>query len=374
MSDTFRFSTALSMIFGAAVSVAVGCGGSDASGGPAPGTGATGGSAASGGSGGSTGGSTSSGGTGGDAGEVGTGGSEPGSGGTTSSGGSGGSSGSGGATGGTGGSGTGGSGAAATDDLLDEIGGHCERDCDAQYALECAPANSNTLVCQLSCAAQTGQLGDFCLREYADLVACRADGGYACLTETQPYPNSTCAVESLAMNGCMENLGCKRQCALAIAEGCTTAPFDTCLDDCIATADDLPEDCARYRYTDAIASCRATQASPVCDGESINTPETCAYYVLEIGSCLQEESGNYCEGWCYVADTFDCGGTDCMADCEAKLMDATCGTAWQNVMDCGLRFGNAACVDGAFMANTSSCDSYTETYATCLAGDADAGT
>jgi len=366
MSDTFRFSTALSMIFGAAISVAVGCG-DDASGGVVPGAGATGGSSASGGKGGST----SSGGSGGDAGEVGTGGSDPGSGGATS-GGSGGSSGTGGAKGGSGGSGTGGSGS-NTADLLDEIEAHCERDCDQQYALDCAPANSNTLVCQLSCAAQTSQLGDFCLREYADVVKCRADGGYACLTETQPYPNSTCAVQTLAQNECVQNLGCKRQCALAIAEGCTTAPFDTCLEECIAAGDTLPEDCSRYRYTDAIALCRATTASPVCDGETIATPATCSYYAIEIGSCLYDESGDYCEGWCYAADELGCGGTDCMADCQAKLMDPTCGTAWQDMLDCGLFFGDAACTDGAFMAN-SICDSETTTYTTCVAGGGAAGT
>jgi hypothetical protein len=106
----------------------------------------------------SGGGKGGSGGSSGTTGEAGGGGTDPGSGGA-SSGGTGGSSGSGGSKGGSGGSG-----ASTTDDFLDEIEGHCERDCAAQYALDCAPANSNRLVCELSCAATTAQLGDFCLR------------------------------------------------------------------------------------------------------------------------------------------------------------------------------------------------------------------
>jgi hypothetical protein len=293
----------------------------------------------------------------------GTGGSTGGRGGSGSgSSGSGGASGSGGSK-----SGSGGSGAATTDDLLDEIEGHCERSCESQFSLECAPPSSNKLVCEASCVSQTAQLGDFCLREYADYVACQADGGHACVQDT-PYPKSTCAVEQLAFSQCVQHLGCKRDCQVSIELGCTEQSHEACTDACIEEVSDLPDSGACGVYREQIAMCRATQPNPTCNGENVRTPAACAMWVLEVGSCVQEESGNYCDGWCYAADSLGCGGEDCAADCAAKAADTTCGSAWNEMMDCALFFGDAACTeDMALMAN-GICDSEVQTYATCLSG------
>jgi hypothetical protein len=351
----------------------VGCGGADSGNGtltPSAGKSGSGGSGSdtgSGGSGGSTGGSGGS--TGGSGGSTGgSGGSTGGSGGST--GGSGGSTGgSGGSTGGTGGSssGSGGSGAAATDDLLDEIDAHCERSCDSQYALDCAPPSSNKLVCEANCVAQTAQLGDFCLREYADYVKCQADGGHACVQDT-PYPNSTCAGQQLAFSQCAQHLGCKRDCKVSIDLGCTTETHDACTEACIANVTDLPDNGACSVYREQIAMCRATQANPSCNGDEVLTPAACAYWVLEVGACVQEESMSYCDGWCYAANTLGCGGDDCAAGCAAKVAHETCGTAWTEMMDCALFFGDAACTaDMGLMAN-GICESEVDTYTTCLTG------
>ncbi len=367
----------------AAAGLVVGCGGGgDGSGtlnptAGASGTGATGGDngsggdTSSGGRGGSTGGDSGmTGGTGGDSGTTGGSGGDSGttggSGGDTGTGGSkaatGGSSGTGGSK-----SGSGGTGAAATDDLLDEIDGHCDRQCEAQYALECAPPSSNKLICKANCVAQTAQLGDFCLREYADIVACQADGGYTCVQNT-PYPNSTCAAQQVALSTCTQHLGCKRECGVAIELGCTDATQDGCTEACIADLDNLPEDAICAIYGEQISMCRATQQNPMCNGESLLTPAGCSYAVLEVADCVHDDTSSYCDGWCYAANSLGCGGDDCATDCAAKLADATCGMAFQEMMDCGLFFGDAACTeDMGFMAN-SICDSEAQTYTTCLSG------
>jgi hypothetical protein len=351
--------------------IAIGCGGTESGNGslnPNAGrsaTGATGGDDGSGGSGSSGGSTAARGGTGDSGGSGGATGGSGGTGGDTSAGGSsaarGGSGGSGGST-----AGSGGSGAAPTDAILDEIEGHCERSCDAQYALECAPANSNRLICETSCVAQTGQLGNFCMREYADYVACQADGGYACVQNT-PYPNSTCAVQQLAFSQCAQHLGCKRECALSRSLGCTDATQDDCVESCITNANGLPDAICTV-YSEQISMCRATQQNPTCNGEQLLTPASCAMWVLEVGSCIEDETSSYCDGWCWAANSLGCGGEDCAADCAAKSEDMTCGMAFQQMMDCGLFFGDAACTtDMGLMAN-GICDSEVQTYQTCLSG------
>jgi hypothetical protein len=328
----------------------VGCGGGDGGNGSPTNAGAS--------SGGSAG--TSVSGAGGDSG---------GSGGSGSTGGaSGNSGGSGGSTGNTGGSasGSGGSTTTSTDDLLDEIDEHCERSCDSQYALECAPPSSNKLVCEANCVAQTAQLGDFCLREYADFVKCQADGGHTCANDI-PYPNSTCAGQQAALNQCIQHLGCKRDCQVSIELGCTTETQAACTEACIEDVTG-PDGSSCVGYREQIAMCRATQANPTCNGDEVLTPAACAHWVLEVGSCVQEESMSYCDGWCYAANALGCGGEDCDADCAAKAADETCGMAWNEMMDCALFFGDAACTEDMGLMANGICDSEVQTYTTCMAG------
>lgn len=318
------------------------------------GAGATGGgSSATGGTDGATGGSDASGGTEGSTGGTG------GTGGSSATGGS--SSGTGGSTSGKGGSSSQPSG--NTEELLDQIEDECEKDCDAQYALECAPANGNTLTCQLSCAAQTAQLGDFCLAEYRDYVACRAEGGYECV-QTTPYPQATCAGEQLAFSQCAQHIGCKRYCAKTIEQSCTTADLDTCVESCIAEAADLPERCSYYGET--LHYCQATSTAE-CAGEGLTTPAACASTVLHIAECVSDEAEDLCAGWCWAADRLGCGGDDCAADCADKQADETCGAAWTDLIDCGLFFGDAGCDVEDFNAN-GICDSEVSTYRTCVEG------
>lgn len=311
-----------------------GSSGTDASGG-APDTGGSSGTTAKGGSGGTTGG-TASGNTGG------------------SSTGKGGSS----------GTGKGGSSGSATSDLLDGIGAACERDCDAQYALACAPANGNTLTCQLSCAAQTTQLGDFCLGEYRDYVSCRAEGGYDCVSST-PYPRSTCAVQQLAFSECTKHIGCKRYCQRVASLGCNDTPIDECETACEAADDSLPADC--YYSTETIAYCQVS-TSATCEGDHLAVPASCASSVLTVAECVSDSTDDLCDGWCWASDRLGCGNDDCKADCAAKKSPAECGSQWDSLLDCVLFFDDGACEGGTLVGN-GICDSEQSAYRTCMSGD-----
>ena len=270
------------------------------------------------------------------------------------------------ATGGKGGTsgkgGSAGTATGATGPALDRIEAACEVDCDAQYALDCVPANTNTLTCKTQCAAQTGQLGDFCLTEYAELVECKGEGGYDCVT-TYPYPRSTCAAQQQAFQMCAANLGCKRSCKKSVDDGCTSMALDECIDACIAKGQDLPTRCA---FTwDSIAFCKVTSNASCVDGE-LTTPEACTTSVMYVAECIADESMDLCDAWCWAANTLGCGGTDCAADCATKGADPTCGDEWNEVLDCAFLFNDAACTGDTFMAN-GSCASDVTTYENCVA-------
>jgi hypothetical protein len=296
--------------------------------------------------------------------ETGSGGSETGGteAGGSESGGNGGSS-TGGRGGGSSRGGSAGTATGATGPVLDRVEEACEVDCDAQFALECAPVNQNTLTCKANCAAQTGQLGDFCLVEYAALVECRGEGGYECVTTT-PYPNATCASEQLAFQTCTMDLGCKRACDKSVDEGCTSQSLDECIEACITGGDELPMDCSYY--TNSIEFCKVNGDAVCVDGE-LKTPMSCARTVLDIADCVADEAMDMCDGWCWAANELGCGGEDCATECANRVADPTCGSAWNEVLDCGLLFGDAGCVDG-FLAANDICDSEMTTYTTCVAG------
>ncbi|HWP07896.1 MAG TPA: hypothetical protein VNN72_19260 [Polyangiaceae bacterium] len=321
-----------------------GSSGTDASGGTTD-TGGSSGSAAKGGSDSSTGGTSGT--TSGSAGKGGSSGTSTGKGGTS-----------------TGKGGTSGSAGTATADLLDGIGDACETDCDAQYALDCAPANGNTLTCQLSCAAQTTQLGDFCLAEYRDYVACRAEGGYDCVS-SNPYPRSTCAVQQLAFSDCTKHIGCKRYCQRVADLGCNDTPFDECEAACEAVDESLPEDC--YYSTETIAYCQVS-ASAMCEDDHLAVPAACSSSVITVAECFSDSTDDLCDGWCWASDRLGCGSEDCKADCTAKKSPAECGSQWDSLLDCVLFFDDGECKDGA-LAGNGICDSEQSAYQSCIAGD-----
>lgn len=326
-----------------------GSSGTDASGG-ATDTGGSSGSTAKGGTSGSDASGGTSGTTGGSSAKGGTSGSSAGKGGTS--------------TGKGGTSGTAGTAGTATADLLDGIGDACETDCDAQYALECAPANGNTLTCQLSCAAQTTQLGDFCLAEYRDYVACRAEGGYDCVS-SNPYPRSTCAVQQLAFSECTRHIGCKRYCQRVADLGCNDAPFDECEAACESADESLPADC--YYSTETIAYCQVS-ASAMCEDDHLAVPASCASSVITVAECFSDSTDELCDGWCWASDRLGCGSEDCKADCTAKKSPAECGSQWDSLLDCVLFFDDGECKDGA-LAGNGICDSEQSAYEACIAGD-----
>jgi hypothetical protein len=205
------------------------------------------------------------------------------------------------------------------------------------------------------------------LEEYAEVVECRGAGGYDCVT-TYPYPRSTCAAPQQALSMCMMDIGCKRACDKSVDEGCTSMTLDECIEACIAEGDTLPTTCS-YSY-DSIAFCKVS-GDAACVDEQLVTPMACASTVMRVAECIFDDSTepepDMCEAWCWAANELGCGGEDCATECANRSADATCGMAWNEVLDCGLFFGDAGCADG-FLAANSICDSEMTTYTTCVAG------
>jgi hypothetical protein len=248
------------------------------------------------------------------------------------------------------------------DASLEEVEAACEADCQAQFATECAPANQNELTCELQCASITVQLGDFCLDEYTAWVGCRADGGYDCVMG-YPYPRSTCAGEQQAFTACSADLGCKRYCQDAVSAGCGGDSFEGCLDVCLADKAAAAGYCGIY--LDSWRLCEAQFGITCADDGPISAPE-CVYGLGSYADCVADELDDPCAGYCLVADEIACG-SDCAADCAARVTDPTCGQSFASLVDCELRHGDFTC-SGEVLLGTGICDYETSNYQTCLAG------
>jgi len=269
-----------------------------------------------------------------------------------------------GADGGSDGNPGGGGGGGGANPSLDAVEAACEADCEAQFATECPPVSQNVLVCKLQCASITVQLDDFCLGEYTSLVECRASGGYDCING-YPTPRSTCALDSMAYSECTIDLGCKRNCADAIEDGCEGASFDGCFDACVAEKAALPGYCGTY--FDSLLLCES-QLGIVCETPDPVSAASCTYQASNIGDCIADETDDLCEGYCFVTEHIGCGGgSDCIADCNARLADTTCGSAYSQLVDCELRHGDFQCIDGE-LAGVDICDSDNSQYEMCVNG------
>ena len=245
---------------------------------------------------------------------------------------------------------------------LDEVEEACEADCEAKFATECAPTNQNVLTCKLSCASATLQLGEFCLEEYTTVVQCRADGGYDCVNG-YPVAKSTCAAEQATYTECTTDLGCKRLCKWAVDESCGETSFDACLTACVDEKNALPQYC-QY-YVNGIHMCEV-QSGLECVEDEATTLGDCSYQALSAGECIADETEDLCAGWCWSAEALGCGD-GCSTDCQAKLSDETCGTAFDDVIDCGLLHNDAQCQDGT-LVGIDICASQQMTYDTCVGG------
>jgi hypothetical protein len=203
--------------------------------------------------------------------------------------------------------------------------------------------------------------GDFCLEEYRDYVECRGSGGYDCVNDF-PYQRSTCALEQAAYSECAQHLGCKRYCKESADQGCNDLPFDECVTQCTGGDPSVPADCS-YQV-ESIASCQVSIGEVCADGEP-GSLDACASSVLYVAECVSDDSGELCDGWCWAANRLGCGGDDCATDCATKKADATCGNAFNELLDCVMFFGDGACVDGAFNGN-GICDSEVSSYEACI--------
>jgi hypothetical protein len=56
-----------------------------------------------------------------------------------------------------------------------------------------------------------------------------------------------------------------------------------------------------------------------------------------------------------------------MQDCQSRVADVNCGSQFNSLVDCQLRYGEFECVMGR-LTGVDSCESYETNYQTCLAG------
>jgi hypothetical protein len=208
----------------------------------------------------------------------------------------------------------------------------------------------------------TNQLGEFCLGEYANLVNCRAEGGYECVNDN-PTQLSTCASQQQDYYACTVDLGCKRYCARARDEGCGGPSLDLCIEECIGGRADYPENCSYYY--DGWRSCQAYADSECVEGE-LSTPAQCDYQVSNLAACISDESMDLCTGWCWAAKTLGCDN-GCDTACPTEMADPDCGQLYTDAVDCGLFFEDLACGESQLEA-VSICESDWAAYITCKNG------
>ncbi len=245
---------------------------------------------------------------------------------------------------------------------LDEVEMACELDCDAQFATECPPPNSNPLVCKLNCAVVTVQTGSFCLSEYIDWVRCRGEGGYDCLNEF-PTQRAACTVEQLAYSECSQNIGCELFCQSQVEDGCATQSFDACVAGCEGSSAELPERC-RF-YDNSYFACLG-QTQTACGLPDGMEESPCTRQVNDIAECIADETEDLCQGYCYAAGVLGCAD-GCMADCQSRLADATCGETFSSLIDFCFLIGEFEC-NGGRLVGIDSCESDQMQYDACVAG------
>jgi hypothetical protein len=245
-----------------------------------------------------------------------------------------------------------------------ELEAACEDFCAAAFGIQCGYLATQTK--------------GFCEAEAASAYQCLANGGFECTgfdsdgdgTEDTftPTPKSACISEQQAQLTCESEAGCDRFCATADEAGCGGA---TCVTACETKRDELAAlgdsgGCG-FAYG-SFLSCGAVFGA-TCEAGTAVPSMDCIDQAFSVGECVQEasgEPGNLCASYCFGAEVYACGASDCDASCAANAADASCGAAWSDMLDCVTFFGDAACEGGMLIASADGiCSSEREAYKAC---------
>ncbi len=237
----------------------------------------------------------------------------------------------------------------------------CMDMCDGQFGLDCAPAGISIETCDLQCVAAVSNQRDFCIEEYTARTRCLADGGFECVNDN-PVARSTCAGEQVAYSECVQDLPCKMYCAELVETGCAD-DNDACLEECMGetNGDDLSCDIRWDGYVACVGQWGAS-----CEDGTVIPNETCIRSLFDAYDCRNDS--DVCKTWCDGARALGCGGGGCVTNCEEAVADPTCGTDYERLLDCGIRYGYVECTDDGLMTNTENilCDSEMDRYLECI--------
>lgn len=237
----------------------------------------------------------------------------------------------------------------------DEFISACEDFCEGYLSLECSTTGVTVEQCKSACPYQEQQLGGYCVAEYTAAFECTSLGGFECVNGNA-VPKNACIAENSALQQCQTTAGCERFCDNG-GDACSSGD---CIDTCESDKAELG-DCS-FEY-DGLLTCYA-QTGVECDGD-IPSPAGCTEPILRVGDCLTNFGEDLCAGWCWAADRLGCG-EGCLADCEEKIADPTCGSDFASIIDCGLFFDAAGCSGSELVA--TDCEFEVDNYESCIAG------
>ncbi len=237
----------------------------------------------------------------------------------------------------------------------------CMAMCDAQYAVDCTPAGSSIEICDLQCVAAVSTQRDFCIDEYTARVQCLGEGGYECVNDF-PTPRATCAGETVAYSECVQDLPCKMYCAELVETGCADDEM-ACREECVA--DSMDENLSCDIRQDSYIACLG-QLGLSCEDGNVIPHQNCISQLFDAADCRND--GDTCATWCEGAEALGCGSDACVADCEELAMDPTCGSDYERMLECGIRYGYVGCTDDGLVTDPDNilCDSESERYTECL--------
>ena len=238
----------------------------------------------------------------------------------------------------------------------------CESYCDAQAGSGCELAQ-DAETCKTSCPFQAEQFLGLCADELAFSFECQAAGEIECIMGFPVSNEPSCISEALDLSRCVQGVSCRAYCAAAVPAGCGGASEDACVSECESERETLDETSGCGFEYDRLLECWG--GGVTCqDGQA--SAAGCEQQVLDVADCKTWDDG-LCASYCWASERFGCGD-GCLADCESKVADASCGRDYEDVLSCYLRgYDTPSCGPTGVVVATG-CESDLEDYEMCLTG------
>lgn len=278
----------------------------------------------------------------------------------------------------SGGGGSGGSGASTSTNTGGQAGGaggttqsnvpslveSCEAICDKTVALNCNPITLEE--CKAACPGFSAGIDPYCAKAGAQYYACMSTLEYLCYEGggTDATGTEVCNEQAMAYFGCNATLPCVHYCDAAAALPCGPEAA-ACIEGCTQTQLNLYMSCDHQ--FDSVRDCQVKEGTLVCSGASVAS-SGCGGLVGNFASCIANEQGDWCEGYCQAASVIGCtpeGLNTCLLNCQSKRLvkGGACKEQYEAILQChaGYQFD---CTMGPLP--TTGCESPDLDYQTCL--------